>query len=90
LKIVLVTEAQDRLDAILDDAQREPVVILRHDQDVAVVLSIAAYERLRTSDIQAFLDLRKQVAEEAAAAGLTDDRLSALLPSAYLGRAPSQ
>jgi prevent-host-death family protein len=79
LKTVPATEAKNRLGAILDDAQREPVVIRRQDRDIAVVLSMAEYERLRSGNIQAFLQLRKQVADEAAANGLTDDRLNELL-----------
>ena len=79
MKTVPATEAKNRLGAILDDAQREPVVIRRQDRDIAVVLSMADYERLRSGNIQAFLDLRKQVADEAAAYGLTEKRLKKLL-----------
>lgn len=79
MKTVAATEAKNRLGAILDDAQREPIVIRRQDRDIAVVMSMADYERLRTGNIQAFLDLRKQVAAEAAANGLTVERLNELL-----------
>ena len=43
------------------------------------MLSIADYERLRSGNIQAFLDLRNKVAAEAAANGLTEKRLNELL-----------
>ena len=79
MKTVAATEAKNRLGAILDDAQREPVVIRRQDRDIAVVLSMADYERLRSGNIQAFLELKKQVAAEAAANGLTEKRLRKLL-----------
>jgi prevent-host-death family protein len=79
MKTVAATEAKNRLGAILDDAQHEPVVIRRQDRDIAVVLSMADYERLRTGNVQAFLDLRNQVANEAAANGLTEERLNELL-----------
>jgi prevent-host-death family protein len=79
MKRVPATEAKNRLGAILDDAQREPVVIRRQDRDIAVVLSMADYERLRAGNIQAFMELRKQVADEAAANGLTEERLDELL-----------
>ena len=79
MKTVAATEAQKRLGAILDDAQREPVVIRRQDRDVAVVLSMAEYERLRTGNVRAFLDLRNEIAAEAAARGLTDERLAEIL-----------
>lgn len=79
MKTVAATEAKNRLGAILDDAQREPVVIRRQDRDVAVVISMAEYERLRAGNVQAFLELRNEVAARAAASGLTDQRLAELL-----------
>jgi prevent-host-death family protein len=79
MKSVAATEAKNRLGAILDEAQREPIVIRRQDRDVAVLLSMADYERLRAGNIQAFLDLRKEVAAQAATSGLTDERLAELL-----------
>lgn len=79
MKSVPATEAKNRLGAILDEAQREPIVIRRQDRDIAVVLSMADYERLRAGNIQAFLDLRNEVAAEAAAKGLTEKRLAKLL-----------
>ncbi len=79
MKSVAATEAKNRLGAILDDAQREPVVIRRQERDIAVVLSMAEYERLRTGNIQAFLDLRSEVATRAARGGLTEKRLAKLL-----------
>ncbi len=79
MKTVAATEAKNRLGAILDDAQREPVVIRRQDRDIAVVLSMADYERLRSGNIQAFLELRGKIAAEATANGLTEERLNELL-----------
>ena len=79
MKTVAATEAKNRLGAILDDAQREPIVIRRQNRDIAVVLSMADYERLRAGNIQAFLDLRKEVAARAAANGLTEERLAEFL-----------
>ena len=79
MKTVAATEAKNRLGAILDDAQREPVVIRRQDRDIAVVLSMAEYERLRSGNIRAFLDLRNEVASRAAATGLTEEKLAELL-----------
>ena len=79
MKTVGATEAKNRLGAILDEAQREPVVIRRQERDIAVVLSMADYERLRSGNVRAFLDLRNEVAAQAAASGLTDERLAALL-----------
>ena len=79
MKSVAATEAKNRLGAILDEAQREPIVIRRQDRDIAVVMSMADYERLKSGNVRAFLELRNEVATQAAAAGLTEDRLAKLL-----------
>jgi prevent-host-death family protein len=79
MKTVAATEAKNRLGAILDAAQREPIVIRRQDRDIAVVLSMADYERLRSANTRAFLDLRNEIAAEAREAGLTGERLKKLL-----------
>jgi prevent-host-death family protein len=79
VKTIPATEAKNRLGAILDAAQREPIVIRRQDRDIAVVLSMADYERLRSANVAALLELRDEVAAEAAAAGLTEERLAELL-----------
>ena len=54
-------------------------MIRRQDRDIAVVLSMADYERLRSANVAALLELRDEVAAEAAAAGLTEERLAELL-----------
>ena len=79
MKKVAATEAKNRLGAILDEAQREPIVIQRQDRDVAVVLSMAEFERIRGSNVAAFLDASKAVAAEAKSRGLTAKKLAALL-----------
>ena len=79
MKTVAATEAKNRLGALIDEAQREPIVIRRQDRDVAVVLSMADYERLRSGNVRAFLDLRNEVATRTAARGLTEERLAGLV-----------
>jgi prevent-host-death family protein len=79
MKTIAATEAETRFGAVLDEAQRQPVIIRRQEEDVAVVLSISEYERLRAGNIRTFLDLRNAVAGQAAANGLTEERLADLL-----------
>jgi prevent-host-death family protein len=79
MKTIAAAEAENRFGAVLDEAQKEPVIIRRQEKDVAVVLSISEYERLRTGSIRTFLDLRNAVAGQAAANGLTEERLADLL-----------
>ena len=79
MKKVAATEAKNRLGAILDDAQREPVIIQRQDRDVAVVISMAEFERIRSRNVAAFLEASKALAAEAKAKGLTAKKLASLL-----------
>ncbi len=79
MRYVSATDAKQRLAAVIDAAQREPVVIRRQKRDVAVVLSMQQYERLRglnTDEFQRFCD---RVAQKAAARGLTEDKLAEIL-----------
>lgn len=79
MKKVAATEAKNRLGAILDDAQREPVIIQRQERDVAVVVSMAEFERMRGANVAAFLEASKAVAAEAKTKGLTSKKLASLL-----------
>jgi prevent-host-death family protein len=79
MKTIDVAEAQARPDQILEDAQRQPIVIQQQGKDIAVVLSIAAHERLRSDTIRAFLELRNDTAREATEAGLTEEGIAELL-----------
>ena len=81
MKAIDEAEAQARLDELLEEAQRQPIVITRQGQgqDTAVVVSIADYERLRRANIQGFFDLRREVTGEASASGLREERLTELL-----------
>ena len=79
MKTIDAAEAQVRMDEILEAAQSQPIVIRQRGIDTAVVLSIGEYERLRSEKVQAFLELRNDVAREAAATGLTEEGIAGLL-----------
>jgi antitoxin Phd len=79
MKSIDEAEAQARLDEILEEAQRQPIVITRQGQDTAVVVSIADDDRFRTANVESFFQLRREVASEAEASGLTEERLAKLL-----------
>jgi prevent-host-death family protein len=79
MKSIDEAEAQARLDEVLDEVQRQPIMIRQQGVDTAVVLSIAEYERLRSDTVRAFLELRNDVAREASEAGLTEEGITRLL-----------
>ena len=79
MRSVSATEAKQRLAALLDAAQREPVVIRRQKRDVAVLVSTQEYERLRGLNRAEFQRFCDRVAEKAAARGLTEEKLAEIL-----------
>ena len=79
MRYVSATEAKQRLAALLDAAQREPVTIRRQNRDVAVLLSPREYDRLRAVNIDEFERFCDRVAERAAARDLTEEKLTDLL-----------
>ena len=79
MQFVSASEAKQRLGAVLDAAQREPVTIRRQKREVAVVLSPSDYRRLTTLNIAEFQRFCDRVSESARAKGLTEETLSELL-----------
>ena len=79
MRTITTSEAMPGFANLIDIASREPVVIQRQKRDVAVVLSMAEYERqtrLNVAEFQRFCD---RVGERAAAAGMDEPLLASLL-----------
>ena len=72
-------EAQNGFGALLDKAQRTPVVIQRHKRDCAVVMSADEYERYRQSRVETLLGLANDISAEASANGLTPELLQQII-----------
>ena len=79
MRAVSATDAKQRFAALLDTAQREPVVIRRQNRDVAVLISVQDYERMRSANVQTFLHVSDRIGREAKARGLTERKLRKLL-----------
>lgn len=71
MRSISATDAKQRLAALLDAAQREPVVIRGQKRDIAVVLSPHEYDRLRALNAAEFQKFCDRIAENAASRGLT-------------------
>ena len=79
MKTVTATDAKQRFAALVDAAQREPVVVRRQNRDVVVVMSAEEYDRIRGANVAELNRLCERVSERAAARGLTDEILDNLL-----------
>ncbi len=79
MRHVSASEAKQTLSAMLDAAQREPIVIRRQKRDVAVLLSMHDYERLTAINTTDFQDFCDRVGRRAVERGLTEAKLEELL-----------
>ena len=79
MRSVSATEAKQRLAALLDATQREPVMIRRQNRDVAVLLSPQEYDRLRALNTDEFQRFCDRIGERAAARGMTEEKMSEIL-----------
>ena len=73
------TDAKQRFAALLDAAQREPVVIRRQNRDVGVLMSPEEYERMRDLNAAEFNRFCDRIGEQARARGMSEKTLKALL-----------
>jgi prevent-host-death family protein len=79
MSTVSATHAKQNFAAILDQSQREPVRIQRHDREVAVLVSSEEFERMHRNRWAEFNRLSALAAKQAKANGLTEEILSEIL-----------
>lgn len=79
MKQVTANEAKQSLGRVIDDVQREPVVIRRYNRDAAVMLSMKEYERLTALNIEEFSRFCDRVGQRAKKRGLTSSKLKRIL-----------
>ena len=79
MRFVSATKAKQRLAALLDAPQREPVMIRRQNRDVAVLLSPQEYDRLRALNTDEFQRFCDRIGERAAVRGMTEEKLAEIL-----------
>ena len=79
MQYVSASDAKQRLAAVIDTAQREPVTIRRQNREVAVLLSPADYKRLTTTNVEESQRFCDRVSGAAMAQGMSEEVLSDLL-----------
>lgn len=70
---------EQEFSALVAAAQSAPVTIEREDREVAVLVSIDEYERIRENQLGPLRELGARISAEAKANGLTEEILGRLL-----------
>jgi prevent-host-death family protein len=76
---VSATHAKQNFAAMLDQSQREPVRIQRHERDVAVLVSAEEWEKVHKMRVDEFIRFTEETGRYAASKGMTDELLEQLL-----------
>ena len=79
MKTFTANEAKTRFGEFIDQAQREPVRVMRHDRVVGVMVSAQDYEAMRAFYADRLRQTMDRTADQAAGAGLTEEALAALM-----------
>lgn len=79
MRIFSATQAKQEFASLLDAALHEPVLIRRQGRDTAVIISMQDFETLRRYRLAELRQTSEQVGAEAIKAGLTEEKLAALL-----------
>jgi prevent-host-death family protein len=67
MRTVAQSEAIATLPALLDEVERQPVVISREGQEVAALVSMKDYELVRKANVKSLLELCDRMGEQIAA-----------------------
>ena len=79
MKTYTANEAKTRFGEFIDQAQREPVGVTRHDRVVGVMVSLQDYAAMRAFYADRLRQTMDKTADRAARASLTDAMLDSLL-----------
>lgn len=79
MKVMTIAEAQGAFDRVLESLADDSIVLKQGERDVAAVISIDDYEKLRRLKVEEFLSLCERVGQDAEARGLSEEKLAELL-----------
>jgi prevent-host-death family protein len=79
MRTFTANEAKTRFGEFLDQAQREPVGVLKHDRMVGVLVSVQDFESMRVFYADRLQHRLDESAQIAARAGMTPQLLDSLL-----------
>lgn len=79
MQIMSSTDVKQSFGTALDAAQREPVIIQKQNRDVAVLISMAEFDKLRGLRLQVLDRIEREIAAAARTQGFTEQQLEEMI-----------
>ena len=79
MKVMTIAEALVAFDKVLESLVEDSVLLKRGEDDVAAVISIEDYDKLRRLKVEELLSLCERVGRQAESRGLSEEKLAELL-----------
>ena len=79
MQFMTANSAKQQFGTLLDSVQHQPVTIRRQNRDVAVLLSLESYQRLKSENVQQLQQFCDRISGQARSRGLTEEKLDQLL-----------
>lgn len=79
MQFISSSDAKQNFGAAIDAAQRAPIVIRRQNRDVAVLLSVAEFNKLRGLRLDVLDRISSEIAAEAKSRGFSEADLEAVI-----------
>lgn len=79
MQIMSSTDVKQSFGTALDAAQRSPVIIQKQNRDVAVLISMAEFDKLRGLRLQILERIEREIAANAKARGYTEQQLEQMI-----------
>ena len=79
MQFMTENNAKQQFGTLLDSVQHQPVKIRRQNRDIAVLLSLESYQRLKGENVQQLQQFCDRISDHARSRGLTEEKLDQLL-----------
>lgn len=79
MKYLSVNSFPDHLITIQETLEKEPIILSRENEEIAVILSVNDYKKLLEINKKEFQEFCDKVGQKAMLKGLTEDKLKAIL-----------
>lgn len=82
MQTISFSDARDNFTSLIEQSQREPIIIQKQGRSASVLISFEEYQRLTNEPVAAFQALCDNIGSKAQTKGLGEEELARLLNEA--------